>query len=134
METPRNLQCWCRLRLLEMGVMGCEQAISCNQVRLPSSGETRTQIFDPHVFLSRGYEGVKWGAKFEKWANHLTQFHYAMGQSPPSTLFLYSAILTDRNLAYLSSGRLHQATDRNKCRELQTLSGAWGILWKGGRG
>jgi hypothetical protein len=42
-----------------------------------------------------------------------------MRDSLPLTLLIFSYIFADRNLAYLSSERLHSAADGNRCRDTQ---------------
>ena len=56
METPRNLLGWLWLRLLEMGDVESELAISCNQARLPVQGwgyQPTVKISDPELFLCK---------------------------------------------------------------------------------
>jgi hypothetical protein len=42
-------------------------------------------------------------------------------------------MLANRNLAYLSSERLHPAVNGKRCRDTRTLDGAWKILLRAGR-
>jgi hypothetical protein len=54
-----------------------------------------------------------------------------MGKQQSLTLLMYSAMLANRSLAWLSSKRLHPAADSTDTdTHSQTVDGIWRFFWK----